>query len=80
MDQDCRRALAMLEDGSTQTTRAFKPLVSNVGHPYDVHVRVLHLLARLKKQLNDANSVWMLKRLSKRGQRGLYKLEKRNPV
>ncbi len=80
MDQDCRRAMALMEDGSAQTTRAFKSLVSNVGHPYDVHASILKLLARLKKQLNDANSRLMLVRLSKRGQRGLYKLVERRHI
>ncbi len=80
MDYDCRRALALLTDGSAQTTESFRFLVDATGHPYDVHARILKLLARLKVQLNEADSQWMLKRLSKRGQRGIYKLVKRPAV
>lgn len=77
MDKDCRQALELLKCGAAQTTRSFRVYVSQEGHPYDVHARILRLLARLKKDLDDSKSQWELKRLSKRGQQGLYRLVER---
>lgn len=77
-----RKAFDILCQGAVQATMSFAHLVPRYTHeyPWQHSQRVSLMLRRLMRYLDNVKSEWKLVRVSKRGQSGLYQLQKRSLV